>query len=108
MSKRPDNTEDIQRLAVLRHQQGRSEEALALFRQAITLDPDCRVADRALGRLLEERADLTGAAVCYGRAARLRPLDAAAQADLARVLARQGELGKALEHYRRAVALVPD
>jgi cytochrome c-type biogenesis protein CcmH/NrfG len=52
--------------------------------------------DRQLGRLLEQRGDPVGAAICYRRAARLRPLDAAAQADLARALAGQGEVAEAM------------
>jgi len=37
----------------------------------------------------------------------LRPMDAAAQADLARTLAAQGQVVEASERYRRAVALAP-
>ena len=107
LDKQPDNMDAIQGLAVVCHQLGRPEEALALFQRAIALDPNSRVADRQLGRLLEQRGDLAGAAICYRRAARLRPLDAAAQADVARALAGQGKMADAIEHYRRAVALAP-
>jgi hypothetical protein len=47
-------------------------ESLYRFRRAITLHPDSRVADRQLDRLLEQRGDPEGSAICYRRAARLR------------------------------------
>src|SRR5579859_1327304 len=83
LDNQPDNVDAIQDLAVLCHQRGRPEEALELFRRVIALDPNSRIADRQLGRLLEQRSDAVGAAICYRRAARLRPQDAGAQADLA-------------------------
>jgi predicted O-linked N-acetylglucosamine transferase (SPINDLY family) len=105
LERQPDDVEAIHKLAVLCHQRGRPEEALALFRRAIALDQDSRIADQQLGRLLEQRGDLEGAAICYRRAARLRPLDSSAHADLARTLAGQGELAEAIGHYRRAAEL---
>ena len=44
LDKQPDNVDAIQGLAALSHQRGHPEEALALFRRAIALDPDSRVA----------------------------------------------------------------
>jgi Flp pilus assembly protein TadD len=38
LDEHPDNVDAMQELAVLCHQQGRSEEALALFRRAIALE----------------------------------------------------------------------
>jgi predicted Zn-dependent protease len=68
LDKHPDNVDAIQGLAVLCHQRGRPEEALALFRRVIALDPNSRVADRQLGQLLEQRGDPAGAAICLGNA----------------------------------------
>jgi predicted O-linked N-acetylglucosamine transferase (SPINDLY family) len=107
LDEQPNHVEAMLGFAVLCHQRGRSEQALALFRRVIALDRDSRVADRELGRLLEQRGDMAGAAICYRRAARLRPTDAATHADLARTLAGQGELAEAIGHYRRAVELAP-
>jgi len=44
LGKQPDNVDAIQGLAAICHRRGQTEEALALFRRAITLDPDSRVA----------------------------------------------------------------
>lgn len=107
LREQPDNVEAIRKLAVLCHKDGRSEEALALFRRAIALDPDSPIADVQLGRLLEQRGAPAEAAICYRRATRLRPLDADAEAGLARVLAAQADGVEALPHFRRAAALAP-
>ena len=50
LDEQPNHVEAMLGFAVLCHQRGRSEQALALFRRVIALVRDSRVADRELGR----------------------------------------------------------
>ncbi len=98
----------IERKAVLAYQRGRREEAISLFRRAIVLDPNSRVADPHLGRLLERRGDWAGAAICYRRAVRLAPHDPWNHLRLGNALLQEGATAEALASYASAIAIRPD
>jgi tetratricopeptide (TPR) repeat protein len=69
----------------------RKEEALAHWRQALALQPDA-VTWRNLGKALwKDRGDLAGARAAYEQAVALNPGDYRLYADLADILAEQGD-----------------
>jgi DNA-binding winged helix-turn-helix (wHTH) protein/Tfp pilus assembly protein PilF len=76
---------------------GTSDQALALARQAVTLDPTLGRAHHALGLALDSKGQVSAALTAYLRAARLEPQPAAALASAANLLEVQGHLADALE-----------
>ena len=52
---RPHDVDVLQQLAVLCHRAGRNDEALDLFRRAISLNPEASVARGELGHLFEQQ-----------------------------------------------------
>lgn len=109
-------------LGVLRAQQGRSEEALALIGAALALRPDAPDAMLNRANILKAAGRLEEALQGYEQALRVRPDYPAARkgrgeaaALLAEAANRQGndqlaagDLAAALDSYDRALALVPD
>lgn len=94
-------------LGIWLQQHGRADEAVALFEQALRLEPDdaeihgnLGIALAALGRRAEARAHLE-------RAVALAPASAEAQNNLGNARAQEGALDEAAAHYRRAVELDP-
>jgi tetratricopeptide (TPR) repeat protein len=87
---------------------GRPDHAIAQYRKALALDPDCAEAHNNLGVILYRQGRYDEAEVAYRRALVLVPGDADAHLNLGNVLFRQGLLDQAAAHYRQAVALSPD
>ncbi len=88
--------------------QGRSEEAIAHYREALRLRPDFAEAHNNWGLALARHDGLEEAIAHYREALRLRPEFAEAHNNLGWVLARQGKLAAAIEHYQQALSLRPD
>ena len=91
--------------AVIRHQLGEPEEAIAAARAAITLAPEIPEAHYNLAALLVEGTQVTAAASEVHRAIELDPTFTAARALLAVVEARRGACAPAIEALRSVAGL---
>jgi len=89
-------------------EQGSTQEATELLREATQLDASVPARVRADARQAESRGDLAGAASHYAVATQIDPGDALAWVGLARVRLAQGRIPEALASADRAQALAPD
>lgn len=85
---------------------GRSEEALADYRKALALDPDCASAHINLAVLSVQSGDFAAAESHYRKALAGRPT-AQTYNGLGYALAQQGRSGEAIAEYRRAIDVDP-
>jgi tetratricopeptide (TPR) repeat protein len=86
---------------------GKSDEAIADFREAIRLKPDLPEAYTSLGVALASRGQLDQAIDNFRDAIRLNPEYAEAHYDLGMALGRTGQLDAAIDQLREAVRLKP-
>ena len=93
--------------ASAQHSQGCLGEAIATYRQLVSLRPDVPEVHFHLGNALYEAADVDGALGAYRRAIRLRPAYPAAHAHLGVALRAKGEWDAAIAAARDAVAQCP-
>jgi tetratricopeptide (TPR) repeat protein len=108
LAKRPDNPRAYQNLALIRADQGRTQEALTLYRQALGLDSRYPEAHNNLGNLLAALGHKTQAVEQYRLALRARPGYAEAHNNLGILLADRGQWRQALEQYELALEAKPD
>ncbi|HEX9057183.1 MAG TPA: toll/interleukin-1 receptor domain-containing protein [Ktedonobacterales bacterium] len=87
--------------------QGRVEEALVAYDQALALDPAAALAWYGKGNVLRDMMRYDEASVAYDRAVTLDPLSVSAWYGKGLVLAALGERRGALEAYDNAVRLNP-
>ncbi len=113
--KRPLNSRAHSNHGAALHLQGRLEEAIAEYREALRLEPDYADGHNTLGYVLEAQGRREEAKAAFEEALRLLPRHERAKKGLALVLRNQGLIfqaeGKgeeALERYRRAVELNPE
>jgi tetratricopeptide (TPR) repeat protein len=94
-------------MAVNLYEQGRNDEARAIFEGLRALDPALYLGHAGLGAidLIEERLD--PALTNLGRAAELNPRDPAVQANLGEALLRAGRFSDASRCFERALQLDP-
>ncbi len=88
--------------------QGRLEEAIAHFSQALHIEPHYADAHNNLGVALAGKGRLDEAIDHYYEALRVQPDHKVAHVQLALALLRQERTEKALEHYHEALRLSPD
>jgi Flp pilus assembly protein TadD len=88
--------------------EGKWDEAVACFREAVRLRPDYADAFNNLGNVLYFQKKLDEAIAAYEEAVRLSPDHAGALSNLGEVLRHRGRLDDALKYCRRAVELRPD
>jgi len=88
--------------------EGRWDEAVASFWEAVRLRPDYTDAFNNLGNVLYFQKKHDEAIAAYEEAVRLSPDHAGAHSNLGEVLRHRGRLADALKHCRRAVELRPD
>jgi Flp pilus assembly protein TadD len=93
-------------LGFTRARLGRSDEALADYRKALALDPDCASAHVNLAVMSVQAGDLAAAESHYRRALPGRPT-AQTYNGLGYVLAQAGRSGEAIAEYRKAIAADP-
>lgn len=103
----PNCVDALHFLGVLRHQQGRRDEAVDLIRRAIELNPDYADAHNNLGNILRIMGRFQEALDAFGRAVELRPDLAEAHLNRAGLLRRCRRLPEAAAAYRRAIELNP-
>ena len=88
--------------------QGKLDEAIAAYREAIRLKPDDAEAHYNLGIALSGQGKLDEAIAEYREAIRLKPDYAEAHYNLGIALDGQGKLDEAIAEYREAIRLKPD
>src|SRR6516164_5953875 len=89
-------------------EQGKLDEAVAQYRQALAVNPNYVEAYNNLGNALKQQGKLDEAVAQYQRALALRPNLADAHNNLGTALAEQGKLDQAVAEYRHALTLRPD
>ena len=88
--------------------QGRLEEAIASYQQALALNPDYGEVHSNLGIALRDQGRLEDAVVSYQRALTLKPDLAEAHSNLGIALRDQGRFEEALASFNRALERRPD
>jgi len=94
-------------LGVALFKQGKLDEAIAAFLQAIQLDPKYVAAYNNLGNALKEQGKLEDAIAAYRQVIQLDPKLAAGYSNLGIALKEQGKLEEAIIAYRQAIELDP-
>ena len=95
-------------LAATLGRDGRVDEAIAEYREAIRLQPDSVHAWSSLGVLLcEVKHDATAAAEAFRQAIQLDPENGPAHYNLANALQAEGQADEAIAEYREAIRLDP-
>ena len=90
------------------HQQGRLEEAKALYQEILKNQPDHFESQHLLGVLALQAGQFTQAVELLGQALKLKPDSAAAQVNLGNALKNLKHFAAALQSNDRAIALKPD
>ena len=88
--------------------QGKTDEAIAHYQQAIELRPGYAEAHYNLGRLLAQKGQLNDAVTHYERALEINPADAEARNNLGVTLFGIGRVDEAIVHYEEALKIRPD
>lgn len=89
---------------------GKPSEAIAAYRQAISIKRNSAEAHRGLGLLLYQTGDLRGANTAYRRAIDLTPKSESAElrCDLGTILGKLGKLSEAISALGEAISIKPD
>lgn len=103
----PEHPDVLHFYGVLKHQQARSDEGIAMIRQAIALAPDFADFHVNLGNILVELGRVDEAEPEYEEALRLRPDAAEAWNNLGTIYRHRRRLDEAEQAYRKALELAP-
>ena len=85
-----------------------SDEAIACYRQALSLKPDFAEAQVNLGNEFKDRRQLAEAIECYQKAIAIKPDFVEAHGNLGDTYKIQGDFDRAMDCYQRALSLKPD
>jgi len=88
--------------------QGRTEEAIEHYLQALRIKPDFAEAHNNLGNALKKQGHTEKAIEHYLQALRIKPDYAEAHNNLGNALDKQGRTEEAIEHYLQALRINPD
>jgi Flp pilus assembly protein TadD len=88
--------------------QGRVNEAIYHYREAIRIRPDHFEAYSNLGNLLSEQGKPDEAVSNYRKALEIRPDDATVRYNLGTLLAEQGKFNEAIDNFRQTLKSRPD
>lgn len=88
--------------------EGKFEEAMGHFIQAVQIKPFFSEAHNNLGMVMAERGILDGAREHYQKALIYKPNNERAHNNLGIALAREGRLDDAMKHFREALNIKPD
>src|ERR1700693_894217 len=99
----PDHHHALHYAGVLAHQQGRSDEAVALIEKSLDLVPDRADCYSNLGIVFQAQGKLDDAIVAYQRAISLNPDHANAHSNLGVLLRATGKPVEAEDAYRTAI-----
>ncbi len=103
----PDAVQIFQKAAAL-HSSGRLAEAIPLYRQFLSLDPDNPDALHLLGVALHQSGNSVESVEFLRRAANRMPQNAAILCNLGSVLAANGHFDQAIPAFQRATTLNPN
>jgi tetratricopeptide (TPR) repeat protein len=95
-------------LGIALNDQGKTDEAIDHYQQAIELRPRYAEAHYNLGRLLAQKGRLDDAVSHYEKALEINPADAEARNNLGVTLFGIGRVDEAVAHYREALKIRPD
>lgn len=95
-------------LASVLQQQGKLNEALLHYKEAIRISSTFADAYSNMGNTLKEMGDIPGALQCYTRAIQINPAFADAHSNLASIHKDSGNIPEAITSYRTALKLKPD
>ncbi|HET9358703.1 MAG TPA: tetratricopeptide repeat protein [Vicinamibacterales bacterium] len=104
----PDHADALHFSGVLAHQEGHSDEAVALIRRSLELQPHQADWHSNLGVVLRDRLELDEAVAACRRAIAIDPDHANAHNNLGVLLRAQGDLAGAEDAYRAAIRLSPE
>jgi tetratricopeptide (TPR) repeat protein len=107
VANRPHNARAQANLATALSRVGRGDEALALYQQALRMDPALPLAHLQVGQLLGQRGEWEAALPYLIEAAARQPRSAACRNNLGAALAHLGRLDEAMGHYEEAIRLDP-
>jgi protein O-mannosyl-transferase len=88
--------------------QGKMQEAIAHYNQALQIKPDYAKAHNNLGVTLAGQAKMQEAIAHYNEALRINPNNVEVHINLAVALAAQGKVPEAIGHYTEALRIKPD
>ncbi len=108
LEKAPDFPDALHFSGVLAHQEGRSDEAVALIKRSIELEPNRADWHSNLGIVLRDRLQLDEAIAACRRAIALDPNHANAHNNLGVLLRAQGQPVEAEAAYRAAIRVSPE
>jgi hypothetical protein len=94
-------------LGNVRLREGRVDEAIAEYRQAIAIDPTLAPAYYNLGNALARKGDPEGAIAAFSRAVAIQPRLVGAHVNWGAALAALGRRAAAIEQYRAALEIDP-
>lgn len=103
----PNHPHALHYAGVLAHQQGRSDEAVALIERSLALEPDRADCYNNLGIIFQSADKLQKAIDAYQRAIAIDPSHANAHSNLGVVLRATGKSSEAEAAYRTAIRLNP-
>ena len=104
----PNHPHALHYAGVLAHQQGRSDEGVALIERSLALEPDRADGYRNLGIIFQSAGKLEEAIDAYQRAIAIDPSHANAYSNLGVLLRATGKPAEAEAAYRTAIQLNPD
>jgi Tetratricopeptide repeat len=87
---------------------GKLDEAIALYRQVIEINPHFAWAYHNLGDTLVKRGNLDEAVACYSESLKVNPNSAWLLYSFGEALAQQGDLEAAVEYLQKAIEIKPD
>lgn len=87
---------------------GKLDQAIALYRQAIEINPHFAWAYHNLGDTLVKRGNLDEAVACYSESLKVNPNSAWLLYSLGEALAQQGDLEAAVEYLQKAIEIKPN
>jgi tetratricopeptide (TPR) repeat protein len=95
-------------LGIVLADQGKLDEAIAHFSEALRIEPDYADAHNNLGVALADEGKLDEAIAHFSEALRIDPNYAEAHYNLGLALVGQGKLDEAIAHYSKALRIKPD
>ena len=95
-------------LGLVLERQGKAQEAIDQYEQALRLEPDFVQAHTNLGAALKRQGKVREAIGQYEQAVRVEPGDIGAHYDLGNALLQAGMPQEAIGHYEQALRLKPD
>ena len=108
LERSPDYPDALHYSGVLAHQEGRSDDAVALIERSVALEPNRADWHSNLGIVLRDRLRLDEAVAACRRAVAIDPNHANALNNLGVLLRAQGHLEEAEAAYREAIRVSPE